>query len=90
MLTVEGEGRRLRRLFDAPLPVVVRREPRPAAVHQTMQTQVAPVAAAASPAGDLTAQARDFLRRQFAPILKIAPAQIDIDEALENYGISSI
>jgi len=87
LLTVEGEGRRLRRLFEAPPPVVVRHEAEPAVLHQTMQ---APVAAAASPAGDPTAQARDFLRREFAPILKIAPAQIDVDEALENYGINSI
>ncbi|UXI65992.1 SDR family NAD(P)-dependent oxidoreductase [Tahibacter amnicola] len=89
VLTVEGEGRRLRRLFEALPPVVARREPTPFALHQSAPAQVAP-AAAASPVGDLTAQTRDFLRRQFAPILKIAPAQIDIDEALENYGINSI
>ena len=89
VLTVEGEGRRLRRLFDAPSPAAPRRAPVSMSAAASMrETVAAPVAVPI--AGDLLAQTRDFLRREFAPLLKIAAAQIDIDEALENYGINSI
>ncbi|HEY3093970.1 MAG TPA: beta-ketoacyl synthase N-terminal-like domain-containing protein, partial [Vicinamibacterales bacterium] len=111
-LAVEGEGRRLRRLFDGPPP----RHPNAQACalgtpprHPNAQACAlgtpppAPVRKASAPApeakgnpipaatgGDLLAECREFLRREFAPVLKIAAAQIDIQEALENYGINSI
>jgi len=100
VLTVEGDGRRLRRLFDAPAAVVPRRSPAHLPVQAPATREVDEPSASASVAhapvdagavnGDLRPLVRDFLRREFAPLLKIAPAQIDIDEALENYGINSI
>jgi len=102
VLTVEGDGRRLRRLFDAPPAAAARRAPTRLPAHApAMRDADAPyadasaadasvVAVAGAGNGDLRAQVRDFLRREFAPLLKIAPSQIDIDEALENYGINSI
>ncbi|MBT2744871.1 MULTISPECIES: SDR family NAD(P)-dependent oxidoreductase [unclassified Lysobacter] len=104
VLTVEGDGLRLRRLFDAPPAVVPRRAPARLPVHAPAMRDVdAPFFDASAVgasvdagvgtgagSGDLRLLVRDFLRRQFAPLLKIAPAQIDIDEALESYGINSI
>nr|WP_255323123.1 SDR family NAD(P)-dependent oxidoreductase [Lysobacter sp. K5869] len=93
VLTVEGEGRRLRRLFDAPPAIVPRRAPAalPAQTPVVHDTDASAAGASVDAvAGDLRSLVRDFLRREFAPLLKIAPAQIDIDEALENYGINSI
>ncbi|GAA4798003.1 hypothetical protein GCM10023307_25010 [Lysobacter hankyongensis] len=93
VFAIEGEGRRLRRLFDAPTPPApARRAETPA---PTPARTAAPETAAAAPAGDafagdLSTRARDFLRREFAPVLKIAANQIDVQEALENYGINSI
>ena len=87
VLAVEGDARKLRRLFDAPSARVVAKPSAPV-VQATAQTVEQPVAMPAT--GDLSTQARDFLRREFAPVLKIAAAQIDIHEALENYGINSI
>ncbi|WP_460732712.1 SDR family NAD(P)-dependent oxidoreductase [Lysobacter tyrosinilyticus] len=104
VLTVEGDGRRLRRLFDAPPAVAPRRAPARLSVHapamrdvdapfanaSAVDASVDAVVGAATGSSDLPSQVRDFLRREFAPLLKIAPAQIDIHEALENYGINSI
>ncbi len=103
VLTVEGDGRRLRRLFDAPPAVAPpaltpRSAPArlPAPAMRDVDAPFASVSAVDAVVGtgtgssDLRSQVRDFLRREFAPLLKIAPAQIDIDEALENYGINSI
>jgi acyl transferase domain-containing protein/acyl carrier protein len=91
VFAIEGDGRRLRRLFDAPTPPARRADPQaPAAVRETSHHSAATGVAASAPAGDLLAQARDFLRREFAPVLKIAANQIDTQEALENYGINSI
>ncbi|WP_332309352.1 SDR family NAD(P)-dependent oxidoreductase [Pseudomarimonas arenosa] len=98
-LTVEGEGGRLRRLFDAPAAVAPRRAPTRQAT-QALATRefdvtagdasIDAVVGSGNGSSELTAQIRDFLRREFAPLLKLAPAQIDIHEALENYGINSI
>ena len=94
LFAIEGDVQRLRRLFDPPMapqpparvdppaPVTVR-DSAPASATENL---AAPVASS----GDLLSQARDFLRREFAPVLKIAANQIDIHEALENYGINSI
>jgi acyl transferase domain-containing protein/acyl carrier protein len=91
VFAIEGDGRRLRRLFDAPTPPARRADPPvPAVARERMPHAAAIEADAAAPAGDLLAQARDFLRREFAPVLKIAANQIDTQEALENYGINSI
>jgi acyl transferase domain-containing protein/acyl carrier protein len=101
VLTVEGDGRRLRRLFDAPPavapPALTPRSaparlpaPAPAMRDVDAPSTVDAVVGTGTGSSDLRAQVRDFLRREFAPLLKIAPSQIDIDEALENYGINSI
>jgi polyketide synthase PksN len=45
---------------------------------------------AASAAGATAAQAEDYLRRQFAVVLKLAPERIDPQAPLERYGIDSI
>ncbi len=83
VLAVEGDGRKLRRLFDAPAARVVAK-PAPPVSAQVERPAAMPVT------GDLLTQAREFLRREFAPVLKISASQIDIHEALENYGINSI
>ncbi|MGH8082550.1 MAG: SDR family oxidoreductase, partial [Lysobacter sp.] len=102
VLTVEGDGRRLRRLFDAPQAVAPRRAPARLPLHapatrgvdaafanaSAVDASVDAAVGAGTGNSDLRPQVRDFLRREFAPLLKIAPAQIDIDEALENYGIN--
>jgi acyl transferase domain-containing protein/acyl carrier protein len=92
LFAIEGDGRRLRRLFDAPAaPQPRATTPAPAAVRDASQAIATEShATSAAPTGDLLSQARDFLRREFAPVLKIAANQIDIQEALENYGINSI
>src|SRR5690606_19056858 len=93
VLVLEGDGRRLRRLFDAPVTPVDRTPSAPerlaAAAGSTSATASA-TGAAIDGGGDLLVLCRDFLRREFAPVLKIAPGQIDPGEALENYGINSI
>ncbi|MGN6150477.1 MAG: SDR family NAD(P)-dependent oxidoreductase, partial [Lysobacteraceae bacterium] len=91
VFAIEGDGRRLRRLFDAPTPPAPRAAaPAPVAVRETAPGPVATETVAAAPAGDLLTRTRDFLRREFAPVLKIAANQIDLQEALESYGINSI
>ena len=92
VLAVEGDGRRLRRLFDAPTPA---RAPAPQPARQAppqAAASAAPAPAQVEPAsgGDLLGRCREFLRREFAPVLRIAPSQIDIQEPLEGYGINSI
>jgi acyl transferase domain-containing protein/acyl carrier protein/aryl carrier-like protein len=91
VFAIEGDGRRLRRLFDAPTPPAPRAPaPAPAAAREATLPSIATEAVAAAPAGDLLSRTREFLRREFAPVLKIAANQIDIQEALESYGINSI
>ena len=95
VFTVEGEGRRLRKLFDAPTQPAAARpaeisSPAPQAARNVQAAPSVQSGTSTAPAGDLLAQAREFLRREFSPVLKIAPNQIDIEEALENYGINSI
>ncbi|RDZ28511.1 SDR family NAD(P)-dependent oxidoreductase [Lysobacter silvisoli] len=98
VLTVEGDGRRLHRLFEAPAAAPSRaptrlpmREPAIVdSVHSAAGASVIADVGTVAGGSDLRSRVREFLRREFAPLLKIAPAQIDIDEALESYGINSI
>ncbi|HXH40941.1 MAG TPA: SDR family NAD(P)-dependent oxidoreductase, partial [Thermoanaerobaculia bacterium] len=78
VLVAEGDLAQMRRAFLTlpPLPP----EPR--------VKQSEPVAAIDSES--LAKNTRDFLRRQFASLLKLSANQIDPEAALEQYGIDSI
>ncbi|MBM0104580.1 SDR family NAD(P)-dependent oxidoreductase [Steroidobacter sp. S1-65] len=80
IVALEGDGAKLRRLFDAPAASRTVEHTPPALPNpERLETSA-----------DLLARTQAFLRKEFAPILKIAAAQIDVHEPLENYGINSI
>ncbi|WP_052729380.1 SDR family NAD(P)-dependent oxidoreductase [Chromobacterium vaccinii] len=75
-VVVEGDGRRIRQvLFDAPASAGL--EP----IEEPMPAIVG---------GDLADKTRDYLRRQFAALFKLAHHKIDARAPLEKYGIDSI
>ncbi|MCD4501535.1 SDR family NAD(P)-dependent oxidoreductase, partial [Chromobacterium vaccinii] len=75
-VVVEGDGRRIRQiLFDAPASAGL--EP----IEVPMPAIVG---------DDLADQTRDYLRRQFAALFKLAHHKIDARAPLEKYGIDSI
>ncbi|HKO58101.1 MAG TPA: SDR family NAD(P)-dependent oxidoreductase [Thermoanaerobaculia bacterium] len=77
VLVVEGDLARMRRALAAGPPVAD--EPRPVASEP-----------AVAESGSLLEQAKDYLRQQFAPLLKLPAHKIDAQAALEKYGIDSI
>jgi acyl carrier protein len=53
-------------------------------------TSARPGAAKPAAAGELVGKTREFLRNEFAAVLKIPPQRVETRAALENYGIDSI
>jgi polyketide synthase PksN len=80
-LVLEGDLPRLRRVLAGP----VRRTPAAA-----VPAPVAAVPAAAGGAARLPERTADYLRRQFADVLKVPAQKINPRAPLENYGIDSV
>jgi polyketide synthase PksN len=78
-LVLEGDLARLRR--------VIAGDVRRAAAQVPAQV---PVAAAVSAAPRLAERTEDYLRRQFADVLKVPAQKIDARAPLEHYGIDSV
>ena len=78
-------------LLAAPAPEAAAFQSTGASMVAAVMPSVAePVTRVSLPAGELQGKALEFLKRQLAPVLKLAPNKIDAAAPFEKYGIDSI
>src|SRR5207244_3147430 len=75
VLVLEGDLEKLRRVMSEQLP---RKEPTPGSLPSEADAET------------LVRQARDYLRRLFSPLLKLAAQKIDPQAPLQDFGIDSV
>jgi acyl transferase domain-containing protein/enoyl-CoA hydratase/carnithine racemase/2-polyprenyl-3-methyl-5-hydroxy-6-metoxy-1,4-benzoquinol methylase len=89
VMVMHGDAADMRRALEAKSATKVVASSVGKTASAAERSSVAPAAVSAS-ASDLTAKTREFLRHEFAGVLKIPVHRIEARAALENYGIDSI